>query len=73
MFQRKIDELFTDFPNKFGTADDILVAKDGTYHDTSLCTVFQICRKETLNSKKINAFSGALFFHSLERLFSGKT
>ena len=27
MFQKKIDELFSDIPNVFGFADDILVAK----------------------------------------------
>ena len=39
MFQRKIDEIFKDIPNVFGTADDILVAgyvPDGNNHDKTI-------------------------------------
>ena len=39
MFQCKIDEIFSDMPNIFGIADDILVIgynKDGTDHDEAV-------------------------------------
>ena len=39
MFQRKIDEIFKDWPNVFGNADDILVVgydSDGKDHDDTL-------------------------------------
>ena len=47
MFQRKIDEIFQDMPNVFGTADDILVAgyeADGNGHDETVWRVLQRCR-----------------------------
>ena len=39
MYQRKIDEIFKDLPNVFGTAEDILVVGydvDGKDHDDTL-------------------------------------
>ena len=36
MFQKKIDEMFSDIPNVFGIADDSLIAgfdADGRHHD----------------------------------------
>ena len=43
----KIDKLFKDLPNVFGTADDILVVgydDDGKDHDEIIQKVLQICR-----------------------------
>ena len=39
MFQRKIDELFSNIPNVFGIVDNILIASldtDSSDHDVSL-------------------------------------
>ena len=54
MFQCKIDEIFKDLPNVFGTADDILVVghnSDGKDHDETLWQVLQICRHVNLKLK----------------------
>ena len=48
MFQYKIDEIFKNFPNVFGIADDILDVgynMDGKDHDKMLQQVPQICRQ----------------------------
>ena len=55
MFQRKIDEIFKDMPNVFGTADDILVAgyeADGRGHDETVQRVLQRCRQVNLKLNK---------------------
>ena len=47
MFQRKIDEIFKDMQNVFGTVDDILVAgydSDGKDHGKTVQRVLQRCR-----------------------------
>ena len=47
MFQCKIDEFFSDMPNVFGIADDILVIgydEDGADHDTAVHKVLQQCK-----------------------------
>ena len=39
MFQHKIDEIFSDMPDKFGIADDILVIgydENGADHDAAV-------------------------------------
>ena len=44
MFQHKIDEIFSDIPNVFGIADDILVIgydKNGADHDAAIHKVLQ--------------------------------
>ena len=49
MFQRKLDELFSDVSN-----DDILIAvfdADGRNHDVSLQQVLQRCRQANLKVK----------------------
>ena len=46
MFQRKIDEIFTDKPNIFAIADNILVIgfdKDGADHDEAVYSVLEWC------------------------------
>ena len=55
MFQQKIDEIFNDMPNEFGTADDILVAgydTDGKHHDDMVQRVLERFRE--VNLKKLN-------------------
>ena len=55
MFQRKIDEIFKDFPNVFGTADDILVVgyeADGKDHDETVQKMLQRCRQVNLKLNK---------------------
>ena len=54
-FQQKIDEIFSDLPNVFGIADDILVVgydSDGKDHDKTLWQVIQICRNVNLKFNK---------------------
>ena len=45
MFQRKTDEIFRELPNVFVIVDYILVVGYSKDHGTTLCRVFQICRK----------------------------
>ena len=55
MFQRKIDEIFKDLPNLFGTVDDILVVGyeiDDKDHDETLWRVLQMCRQVNLKLNK---------------------
>ena len=55
MFQRKMDKIFTDLPNVFGIADDILVVGydvDGEDHDHTSQRVLQICRQLNLKLNK---------------------
>ena len=51
MFQRKRDELFHEFPNAFGIADDILIVGfdelDKDHYET-VDKVLKICRKVSL-------------------------
>ena len=50
MFQYKIDEIFSDMPNVFGIADDILVIgydNNGTDHDTAVHKVLPRCKRST--------------------------
>ena len=54
-FQRKIDEISKELTNVFGIADS-----NGADYDRTLCTVFQICRKEIL--KLNNIISGVHLF-----------
>ena len=45
MFQRKIDDIFKDLPNVFGTAEDILIVGyyvDGKGQDDTLRRVLEI-------------------------------
>ena len=47
MFQCKVDEIFSDMPNVFGIADDVLVIgydNNGSDHDTVVHKVLQRCR-----------------------------
>ena len=46
MFQYKIDEIFSDMPNVFGIANDILVIRYddiAAYHDAAVHKVLQKC------------------------------
>ena len=55
MFQQKIDEIFNDMPNVFGTADDILVIgynEDGTDHDKAVYNVLRQCKEVNLKLNK---------------------
>ena len=55
MFQHKIDEIFNDMPNVFGTADDTLVTgynKDGTDHDEVVYKVLKQCQDVNLKLNK---------------------
>ena len=53
LFQRKIDKMLY----VSGIVNDISILgydKDGEDHDTPLCRIFQICRKENLKLSKDN-------------------
>ena len=55
MFQRKSDEIFTELPNVFGIADDILVVgyeTDSKDHGETLQRVLQICRQVNFKLNK---------------------
>ena len=55
MFQHKIDEIFNDMPNVFGTADDILVIgydKDGKDHDKAVYNMLRQCQDVNLKLNK---------------------
>ena len=55
MFQCKIDEIFSDIPNVFGIADDILVIgydKDGTDHGKTVYKVLRQCQDVNLKLNK---------------------
>ena len=55
LFQRKLDEIFKDMPNAFGTAYDILVAgyeADGRDHGKTVQRVVQKCRQVNLKLNK---------------------
>ena len=55
MFQKKKDELFSDIPNVFGTADDILISgfdADGREHDRILKEVWHRQLNVKLNKEK---------------------
>ena len=55
MFQRKIDEIFNDIPNKFGIADNILVIgydKDGADHNKAVYNVLSQCWDVNLKLNK---------------------
>ena len=55
MFQQKIDEIFNNMPNVFGTADDIMVVgydDDGRDHDKTVCKVLQGCSDINLKLNK---------------------
>ena len=55
MFQQKLNKIFKDLPNMFGTADDILIVgfmDTGHNHDTALRQVMQICSTESLKLNK---------------------
>ena len=48
MIQRKVDQIFKELPNVFGTADQSFIVgydDDSTCHDRTLCRVHQICKK----------------------------
>ena len=50
MFQHKIDEIFSDIPNVFDIADDILVIgynKNGADHDEAVTKCWGSVRKST--------------------------
>ena len=54
MFQCKTDKIFTDMPNVFGIADDILVigyGKDGTDHNEAVYKVLKWCKDVNLKTK----------------------
>ena len=55
MLQCKIDEIFSDMPNVFGIADDILVIgydEDGVDHDAAVYKVLQQCEDVNLKLNK---------------------
>ena len=55
MFQHKIDKIFNDIPNVFGSADYILVIgyhKDGTDHDRAVYKVLRCCQDINLKLNK---------------------
>ena len=55
MFQRKIDERFSDMPNVFGITGDILVAgyeSTGRDHEKTVQRVLQRCRQVNLKLNK---------------------
>ena len=55
MFQRRVDELFSNIPNVFCIANDSLTAscnKQGRDHDETLGKVLQICGKANAKPDK---------------------
>ena len=55
MFQRKVDEIFKDFPDALGITDDILVVgydRDRKYHGDTLQRALQRCRGVNLKLNK---------------------
>ena len=55
MFQHKIDEIFSDMPNIFGIADNILVIgydEDRADHDATVHKVLRLCKEVNLNLNK---------------------
>ena len=55
MFQHKIDEIFSDMPNVFGIADNILVIgydDNGADHDAVVDKVLQRCKEVNLRLNK---------------------
>ena len=55
MFQCKIDEIFSDMPNVFGIADEILVIgynENGADHDVAVHKVLQQCEEVNLKLNK---------------------
>ena len=58
MFQKKIDELFSNMPNVFGIAYGILIAgfdeQVRTNHNKTLEKVLHVCRQVNLNLNKDN-------------------
>ena len=55
MFQCKIDEIFSDMPNVFGIADDILVIgydENGADHDATVHNVLWQCEEVNLKLNK---------------------
>ena len=55
MFQKKIDKLFSDIPNVFSIAYNILIAGlnvDGRGHDATLEQVLRRCRQGNLKLNK---------------------
>ena len=70
MFQCKIDEIFSDMPNVFSIADDILVIeydKDGAYHNAAIHKVLQQCDEVNLKLNKEKCHFRCMSYHSLER------
>ena len=57
MFQHKIDKIFSNMPNVFGTAYDILVIgydKNGADHDATVQNVLWQCEEVNLKLNKEN-------------------
>ena len=57
MFQWKIDEIFNDMPNVFGTVDNTLIVgydNDGRDHDEAVQKMLQWCSKVNLKLNKDN-------------------
>ena len=55
MFQCEIDEIFSDMPNVFGIADDILVIgydENGADHDAAVHKVLWRCKEVNLKLNK---------------------
>ena len=55
MFQSKIDKLFSDMPNVFGIADDILIAgfdSHSRHHEVNVEQILQRCRQANLKLNK---------------------
>ena len=70
MFQQKIDDIFSDMPNIFGIADDILVIgydRDGADHDETVYNVLRQCKDVNLKLNKDKCH-----FRCTLILFSGK-
>ena len=66
MLQRKIDEIFKESPNVFGTDDNILIVgyyDNGRDHDNTLWRVLLICRKVSLKLQKDSCHLGAQQSH----------
>ena len=58
--------------NVFGIIDDILIVGydvNDIDHNTALCKVLQICRKESLNLARTNVISDAPVSFLLEKVF----
>ena len=66
IFHHKIDEIFSDMPNVFGIADDILVIgynEDGKHHDEAVYNVLRWCKEVNLKLNRYMSFQ--MYIHTI--------